>query len=114
MHIEKYKFGKLFINGDVYIKDTILVPTGIYANWRRKERHKVFLEDVIQHILQKSISHVIIGTGKFGLVEIMIDLKNYLKNENIKLSAKPTAKAVEYYNNIPDKSTIVAAFHLSC
>ncbi len=114
MKIDKYKFGLIVIEGREYNKDLIVGLTGIIENWWRQAGHKLAPED-IRHVIEDQKPDVlIVGQGKFGMMKLLPETKDYLKNQGIQLIAEFTPQAVETFNDIIDKEKVIAAFHLTC
>ena len=112
--IENYRFGKMVINGKDYTADLIIFTDEIKTNWRRKKGHSLHLED-LQIILERDIEILVVGTGKFGLVEVSEELKSELESKNIEIIVEKSDEAVKKYNDLMKKNAKVAgAFHLNC
>ena len=43
--IESYDFGRIVIDGEIYIADVIVTPDGVKADWWRKMGHSLCQED---------------------------------------------------------------------
>ena len=112
--IEKYRFGKMVINGKDYTTDLIILPDSIITNWRRKKGHSLCMED-LNAIIEDEIEICVIGTGKFGLVEVSDTVIAELKSKKIDVIVKKSSDAVSEYNKLIEKNKkIAAAFHLNC
>jgi len=111
--IDSYAFGKIVIDGKEYGKDVIIFPDRVKANWWRKEGHKLHVED-IEDILREEPVLVVVGTGKFGLMQVLPDTEQAIKERNIELIVGKTAKACEIYNELSRDKRVVAALHLTC
>ena len=112
--IEKYRFGKIVVNGESFSKDLIIFPDEIKTKWWRKQGHSLHLDDLV--ILdEKKIEVLIIGTGAFGRVNVPSDVIQKLNERDIVVIAKKTSEAVEEYNKLAKENKIVAAaLHLNC
>lgn len=111
--ISEYKFGKMRIGGQSFNRDIIILPDRIIPNWWRIEGHLLQLED-LEGYLDQIPELIIIGTGKYGMMKVADELIQWLEVRKIKLFVEKTDLAVQEYNNLPDNSNIVAAFHLTC
>ena len=113
--INEYKFGEIIIDHIPYMSDVIVLPDRIQEDWWRKEGHKLQLAD-IQNVLEEiSPTSLVVGTGKFGIMRISDEVKQYLEQRNITLYAERTGKAVEIFNHLLVIETkIVGAFHITC
>ncbi len=113
--IEKYDFGKIVIDGVTYTKDVIICPEQVRKDWWRKSGHYLQLEDIKNIIDEEKPEIVIIGTGKFGVMRVSDDVRQYLDNHGIEYFIQSSGKAVEIYNEKRDvMSKVVGAFHLTC
>ena len=114
MKIESYKFGTIIIDGREYHKDLIVSLTGVKENWWRQAGHKLAVEDIRQVVEEQKPDVLIVGQGKFGMMKILPETKDYLKNQVIQFIAESTPQAVETFNRMADKENVIAAFHLTC
>ncbi len=112
--IEHYDFGEIVVNGKRYLRDLIITPNRIIANWWRKEGHKLSLED-LEDVLHEEADAIVIGTGYYGLMEVDDEVKEYFERKGIKVIVKPSCEAVIEYNNLVFKGMkVIGAFHLTC
>jgi hypothetical protein len=113
--IDSYQFGNMVIHGVSYTADVIVTPDKIESNWRRKEGHRLHLEDIQQTIERVQPKALVVGSGKFGVLKVDQDVKDFLEKKNITLYGEPTEKAVKIFNRlILVEEKIVGAFHLTC
>jgi hypothetical protein len=113
MKIVSYSFGQITIENQTYDSDLIIFPDRLETNWRRISSHLLTKKDLQDIILLKP-EILIIGTGKFGLMRLQENLSDFLSGSNIKLIVAKTDKACEVYNSMADKSSVIAAMHLTC
>jgi hypothetical protein len=113
MRIEHYSFGKITIDGQTYTSDLIICPGRVYASWRRKEGHKLQVED-LRDVLNTDPRVLIIGTGAFGVMMVPKETTAYLESKGINVHAMRTAKAVELFNELQKDARVIAALHLTC
>jgi hypothetical protein len=113
MLISEYKFGKVKIGKQSYNQDLVILPDRIQTSWWRKEGHLLQLED-LEGYLDQALQMVIIGTGKYGMMKVAGEVTQWLEIHKIKSFIGETELAVQEYNNLPDKSRTIAAFHLTC
>ena len=112
--IDSYKFGNMIVDGKVYNKDLIIRPTCIEDNWWRSDGHKLMVED-IRHVIEEDKPDVfVIGTGKYGILKVCAETEKYLQQNNVKLIAAKTDKAVAEFNRLSTTKKVVAGFHLTC
>ncbi len=114
MRIEKYRFGKMVIDGKEFTKDLKILPPTIAENWWRREGHKLHLED-IQDILQYNPEVLVVGTGAYGFMKVLPEVEEELRRREIHLIAEKTSRAVEIFNQLHGEGKkVCAAFHLTC
>lgn len=111
MKIEDFEFGSIKINGIKYQQDLIITPKGIIPNWWRKEGHKIFWED-LSFLNFEGIKYLIIGTGWSGAVQIQENLKEKMRENNIRIISVNSKKAIKEYENY--KNEAILALHLTC
>ncbi len=117
--IENYTFGRIVIDGKTYTHDVIISPEGEYANWWRKEGHRL-LPDDLPEILSRSPDILIIGRGASGMMKVAEETESILKEKGIELVVPSTTdEACDEYNRLcrdPAEigKRIVAALHLTC
>ena len=112
--IEKYRFGKMVINGHSYTSDLIIYTDSIETNWRRKKGHALHLDD-LKILKEKEIETLVVGTGMFGLVQVPEELIKKLETKEISISVEKSTQAVKKFNELVKKGVKVAgAFHLNC
>ncbi len=113
--INEYKFGEIIIDHIPYLSDVIVLPDRVQEDWWRKEGHKLQLVDIQDVLEENSPTSLVVGTGKFGIMQISDEVKQYLEQRNITLYAERTEKAVEIFNHLLVIETkIVGAFHITC
>ncbi len=111
--IEKYKFGKITINGISYQKDIIIFPDYIQDQWWREEGHFLKISD-LESVIHYKPYVLFIGTGMYGLMRVDDFVINKLKENGLKkVIVEKTKKACEEYNK-EQTSKKVAALHLTC
>lgn len=113
MKIESYSFGKIIINDKTYTNDVIIFPDRVKSDWWRKKGHELNLED-IEDVLEYNPEVLIVGKGAYNRMTVASEVKKALNDENIRLIAESTEKAVEIYNKLNKSKKVVAALHLTC
>jgi hypothetical protein len=113
--IDSYRFGQIVIDKIPYDKDVIVFPDKVQSNWWRREGHKLHLDDIRQPIKAAQPKVLVVGTGKFGIMHISQEVKDFLETRGIKLYAEPTDKATKIYNRLLlTEPRLMGAFHLTC
>ena len=111
--IDDYRFGKIIINGQLYIKDLIIFPDRILPNWWREHGHSLTMADLNEVITVKP-QVLIIGTGMYGRMKVPKNLLQNLQSLDIEVIAVRTGKACQVYNQQQAETDIIAALHLTC
>ena len=111
--INSYDFGRIIVDGKAYTNDVIIFPDKVKDNWWRKEGHALHIED-IETVVEEKPEVLIVGTGKYGILKVLPETKEYIESKRIELIVEPTDKACEMYNKISKNKKAVAALHLTC
>ena len=111
--IDSYQFGQVVVNGKDYTSDVIIFPDRVKDGWYRKAGHQLHLDDLSEAIAEKP-EVLVVGTGAFGLVKVLPEVKPSLETQDIKLIAQPTEEACTIYNQLCYFQKVVAALHLTC
>ncbi|MFH1943313.1 MAG: MTH938/NDUFAF3 family protein [bacterium] len=113
--IDSYGFGHIVVDKIPYKNDVIVFTDRVQTEWWRKEGHKLQLEDIEGALDEAQPRALIVGTGKFGIMNVCDDVKKFLIERSITLYAEPTEKAVKIYNRlILTDDKILGVFHLTC
>jgi len=113
--IDSYRFGRICIDGKTYSKDVIILPERIQDNWWRKQGHLLQLEDIKTAVEEAEPEVVVVGKGKFGLMQVQSEVEEYLQNKNIPLNAAKSDKAADLFNELLKAGKrVLGAFHLTC
>jgi hypothetical protein len=111
--IESYSFGKMKIDGKVYLTDLIVFPASVDPSWWREEGHNLKPQD-LKAVLKEKPDILVIGTGYFGMMKMDAQTIILLKKEKIEFEADKTARAVEFFNEIAKNKKAIGVFHLTC
>lgn len=117
--IEKYNFGVIQINGEIYDYDVEVRWTGEVLKWWRKEGHKIDRDDV-KRAIQENPEIIVVGTGAYGMCEMTENCKEFIKKMGIKLIIDTTEEAVKTFNIILERTKreketrVIGLFHLTC
>lgn len=113
MQIDFYAFGRIVIEGREYTTDVIIFPKRVDSAWRRKEGHRLSVEDM-RGVIEADAETVVIGTGAVGEMVVPPDVIAHLEALRIRVIVLRTTEAVETYNRILGSGRVVAALHLTC
>lgn len=112
--ITSYEFGKVVIDGNTYTRDVIVSEGGVDATWWRRESHALGLAD-LEPVLAAKPEVIVVGTGMYGVLEVLPEVRAELAKRGIELIAVPTGEACSLYNALVKKGRrVVAALHLTC
>ncbi|MFQ6050873.1 MAG: Mth938-like domain-containing protein [Candidatus Hydrothermarchaeota archaeon] len=111
--IDSYEFGKIIIKGRSYTRDVIILGDRILDNWWRKSGHQLSIED-LEEALSEKPDVLIVGTGHSGVMKVLPEVEDYLKNKGIELIKERTEKACKIFNDLSKSKKVVAALHLTC
>ena len=114
MNIDNYSFGKISVEGKIYVADLIIYPNRVDDKWWRLEGHLLKPDD-LKEVWTYKPEILIIGLGLPGLMKVAPSLIEHCKDNKIDLIALPTADAVSRFNELANKKPLViAALHLTC
>jgi hypothetical protein len=113
MHIDRYEFGLIVIDGQTFKNDVLIWPGRINGDWWRKEGHFLQLDDVAE-ALAAGPEVLVVGQGDPGRMEVDPALAAYLKGRGVELMAHPTREACRVINNLNGTRRLAAALHLTC
>lgn len=113
MRIESYEFGKIVIDGKAYYRDVLITPSGVKGDWWRRSSHELRAED-LRGFLEEGIEVAIVGTGRYGLMKVLPDALQLLKEVSSELIIERTPEACKAYNELSGARRTFAALHLTC
>ena len=70
------------------------------------------MEKHIELVVAEKQEVLIVGTGKYGILEVLPETKEYIESKGIELIVEQAEKACEIYNKISEDKKAVAAFTL--
>jgi hypothetical protein len=116
MRFEHFEFGVIDIDGVTYEHDLVVDRGEIHR--RKKNASKKFREtfghtplSIEEHIPWKCAC-LVIGTGAYGRLPVMDDVKREAKDRRVKLVVLPTAEAIKVLQKQPKKTN--AILHVTC
>ena len=113
MHIDRYEFGLIIIDGRTYRQDLLLWPGHLKSDWWRLEGHLLQLPDVAD-ALAADPEVLVVGMGQPGNLQVDPELAAYLLDRGIELVARPTREACQVINQLAPHRRLAAALHLTC
>lgn len=112
MHIDRYRFGEIVIDGKTFSSDVIIYPERVDSSWWRREGHRLCGEDLAP-VLAASPELLIVGTGYSGVMEVPKETRELLASKGIEVLVERTGRAVEIYNGEQVRRRVIAALHLT-
>jgi hypothetical protein len=116
MKFTDFSFGSLRVDGATYEHD-VVIDRGTIRK-RIKKLSKQF-RDKFGHTpvsteekIPWKCRRLVIGTGTYGALPVMREVKAEAKRRDVELVLLPTAKAVEFLNENPRNTN--AILHLTC
>lgn len=114
MHIDSYQFGEIVIDGVEYNSDCLIIGNSVLADWWRKQGHSLSIEDLEPVVAAKPLV-LVVGCGASGVMKVPQETWQVLQENDIKLEALDTYKAVERFNELTQAGVnVAAALHLTC
>ena len=116
MHFESFSFGSIRIDGVHHNHDVVIDRGKIH---RRKKKPSKRFRDQFGHTplsIEENIpwkcSQLVIGTGAYGKLPVMQEVRSNAERKNIKLLILPTLEAIEVLNRNPNDTN--AILHVTC
>jgi hypothetical protein len=116
MRISHFAFGVLEIDGITYEHDVVIDRGEIQK--RKKKASKKFRDDFghtplsLEEDIPWRCNRLVIGTGAYGRLPIMDDVRREADDRGVKLIVLPTAEAIEVLQKKPNRTN--AILHVTC
>jgi hypothetical protein len=110
--LEGYRFGRIVVDGQEHVRDLIVLPGRVVANWWRKDGHALVPED-LEGVLEELPERLVIGTGAAGRMRPDPAVLRLLRERGVEVEVLPTEEAVRRYGEL-DPARTAAALHLTC
>ncbi len=95
MHIDKYSFGSIQIDGRDYSRDVILLGDEVKGPWWREAGGHVYAPQDFEEVLAAAPEVVVLGTGYFGRVKVLDETLTALAEAGSEIVVEKTGGAVE-------------------
>jgi hypothetical protein len=116
MRFDKFSFGSLEIDGSSYEHD-VVIDRGEISK-RKKKPSKKFREQFghtplsVEEKIPWKCRQLVIGTGAYGKLPVMREVRREAERRRIKLLMLPTLQAIEMLNqNVKDTNALL---HVTC
>ena len=116
MHFDRFSFGSIQIDGNVYQHDVVIDRGEIRK--RRKKPSKKFREQFghtplsIEEEIPWKCRQLIVGSGAYGRMPVMREVEREAAHHKIRLIVLPTAEAIEILK--PEPKGTNAILHVTC
>jgi hypothetical protein len=115
MHFDNFSFGTLQIDGSTFEQDVVIDRGEIRK--RRKMPSKKFRDDFghtplcIEEEIPWKCRRLVIGTGAYGRLPVMKEVKLEAERRHVELIIVPTSEAIRLLEEGPTANAIL---HLTC
>jgi hypothetical protein len=115
MHFDKFSFGALRIDGNTYEQDVVIDCGEIRK--RKKAPSRKFRDEFghtplsIQEKIPWKCHRLVIGTGAYGRLPVMKEVKREAERRQVELVIVPTGEAIRL---IEKESAANAILHVTC
>ena len=116
MRFEGFSFGSLGIDGKTYEHDVVIDRGEIRK--RKKQPSKQFREQFghtplsVEEDIPWKCSQLVVGTGAYGRLPVMQEVRDKAERKKITLLILPTTKAIEVLNRNPKGTNVI--LHVTC
>jgi hypothetical protein len=116
MKIQSFSFGSIGIDGTIY-EDDVVIDRGEIRR-RKKKPSKKFRDQFghtplsVEEEIPWNCRRLIIGTGVYGKLPVMAEVKREAERRTVKLLLVPTARAIEELRQNPEATN--AILHVTC
>jgi len=116
MKIQSFSFGSIRINGTTYEDDVVI--DGGEIRLRKKKPSKKFRDQFghtplsVEEEIPWKCRRLIIGTGVYGKLPVMPEVKREAERRNVELLLVPTVRAIEELQQ--ENEATNAILHVTC
>jgi hypothetical protein len=116
MRFDKFSFGSIQINGSTYEHDVVIDRGEIHK--RKKKPSRKFRDDFghtplsAEEKIPWKCRQLVIGTGAYGKLPVMQEVRREAERLKIKLLALPTIEAIEFLKHEAEDTN--AILHITC
>jgi hypothetical protein len=116
VRFEHFEFGVIEVDGVTYEHDLVVDRGEIHR--RKKKASKKFRETFghtplsVEENIPWKCTCLVIGTGAYGRLPVMDDVKRQARDRQVELVVLPTAEAIKVLEKHPKKTN--AVLHVTC
>ena len=116
MRFRNFSFGSIRIDGTTYEHDVVIDRGEVRK--REKKRSKTFREEYghtplsVEESIPWKCQRLVVGTGAYGGLPVMKEVKLEAERRKIELLILPTTKAIKELEKNPDGTN--AILHVTC
>jgi hypothetical protein len=115
MRIEGCSFGSIKIDGITHPYDVVIDCGDVRKRNKASKKFRLAFGHtplLVKEDIPWSCRRLVVGTGAYGILPVMEELKDGAVQRNIELVILPTAEAIEVLKRDPDGTN--AILHVSC
>ena len=118
MHIDRFKFGSVRIDGETYERDVVIDRGRISP--RKKKASKRFRDDYghtplsLDEPIPWKCTQLVIGTGADGALPVMSAVIKEAQRRGVEVVQVKTAKAIQILNTAARPKRVNAVLHITC
>jgi len=111
--VDKFRFGRIVIDGKAHGNDVIILPDRVVEGWWRKRGHTL-LPDDLEPVFRTKPDLLIVGQGALSRLTIPPETRQAVESAGIELIGQPSSKACKTYNAVSGQRRVALAIHLTC
>ena len=114
MHIDRFRFGNVRIDGMDYSKDVIILGGVVRSPWWRTAGGHIFAPVDLANIIEAAPDVVCLGTGAVGMVTVDDETVAAFEAIGTKVVIDRTGRVIEELNRLlAEGCNVAAALHLT-
>jgi hypothetical protein len=115
VHIDRFRFGSVRIDGVDYTEDLIILAGVVQSPWRREAGGHIFAPADLAAIIDSAPDVVCLGTDAVGMVKVEDATLEAFEAAGTEVVIDRTGKIIEAFNRLTAEGrSVAAALHLTC
>jgi hypothetical protein len=115
MHIDRFRFGSVRIDGVDYNRDLIILGGVVQSPWVRRAGGHVFAPVDLAKLIDAAPEVVCLGTGAVGMVTVEASTIEAFEAVGTEVVVDRTGKIIDVFNDLVGAGRdVAAALHLTC